>query len=465
MTNAITITLRLWAIFSLGLHLFAFLLPETYFWSVWSFTQWPWWFRLVVVCVASLTLIPRINQTIGTFVVLCWQQLPGKARPHRWFALMSILALPLFWWGRIQHLTWGDAAILVAGLSHPELTVIYNWQAPLTVFLHQRLWALLFEPNFGWGVAQVYALVSVVSGGFFVFISLALAHQLGTRLVEKALIAGLILTSGSMQLFFGYVENYTLISVGIMLFLWMGLRVLAGQAPFWLPVLVLALTNAFHPSTVFLWPAVLYLGWWNFRQGKPMGYLLFSLLLPPLMVANSLLTFMELGNHGLDAFLGDDRPGGGDHSWFVPLFETESHLERYTMFSAAHWVEWLNEHYLISTFGLFIIGLAILFFWRTKHTVAIAKRPQLYFLSIASFCYVALTWLWNADYGVRKDWDLFSPSAFVYSVLAGYLLGHILKDEPVKLAEYTLFMVVVSGLHTASWVFANTQNLSAILGG
>ena len=464
-TTIVVNGLRLWAIVSLGLHLFASRLPENLFWSVWSFSRLPTWVSVVLVGLAALTLMPIANQSLLSLIERFWQQLPGKSRPHRWFVGLAVLSLPLFWLGRIQHLSWGDARILVVGLSHPEQTVIYNWQAPLTVFLHQRLWALVFGPNYGWGVDQVYAVVSVISGGIFVFVSLALAHQLGRRLNEKVLIAGLLFTSGAIQLFFGYVENYTLISVGIVLYLWQSVRLIEGQAPFWLPILVVSITNAFHPSTVFLWPSVLYLCWYCHKQGQPLRNLLPGLVLPPLIVANSVLTLMELGNHGLAAFLGDDRPGGGDHIWFVPLFETSSSLERYTMFSTAHLSEWLNEHYLISTFGLFIIGLTLVVLWRTKLEIPSKRLANLYFLGTASLCYLALTWLWNADYGVRKDWDLFSPSAFVYSVWAAILLSQVLKNQPRKLAYCTLFILVTSSIHTASWVLANTQNLSLVLSG
>jgi hypothetical protein len=72
--------------------------------------------------------------------------------------------------------------------------------------------------------------------------------------------------------------------------------------------------------------------------------------------------------------------------------------------------------------------------------------------------YVLLTWLWNPDYGGQKDWDLFAPSAFVYTFWAGYLLVHTLTDKD-KLREGGLFAIAVSLLHTGAWVFANTREL------
>ena len=79
-------------------------------------------------------------------------------------------------------------------------------------------------------------------------------------------------------------------------------------------------------------------------------------------------------------------------------------------------------------------------------------------LGVTSAVYLLLTWLWNPDYGGRKDWDLFAPSAFGYTLLAGYLLVRILVN-PQKLRAGGLFIIVVSLLHTGAWIFTNTRPL------
>jgi hypothetical protein len=458
------VSLRVWSVIILGLHVLAYLLPQDRAWSLWPYTFLPLWLGLLLSGGAGLLVAPPVNQTIQTGIYRLWKKAPGKTYPRRWFGLLALLSLPLFWWGRIRHLAWGDAEILVIGLSHPEQTVIYNWQAPFTVYLHQRLWALLAGPAWGWGVETVYAAVSVVCGGVFVYVLLNLAFEVTDSALERALIAGMALTTGAMQLFFGYVENYTIISVGLMIFLWLGQRSLHGRAPLWLAILALSLTNGFHPSTVCLWPAALYLAWRRYRAGQPAAQLALSLLLPPLIVGNSLLTLMELGDHGLAAFLGDDRPGGGDHIWFVPLFATRTKWERYTMFSLPHLLEWLNEHFLISTFGLATIVMVAVWAWRNRRHLLpfpVAYRYELWFLGLASAGYLLLTWVWNADYGLRKDWDLFAPSAFVYTLFAALLLARFVRDREA-LGQAAVLVVGVSGLHMISWIYANTHQLNGL---
>ncbi len=460
------ILIRIYALLALGLHVLAYVLPEDTFWGVWPYTVLPPWLGALLAILAALLTVPQANTRIQQIISQLWAAIPGKAYPRRWFFALAIFSLPLFWLFRIRHLRWGDAQILVIGLSHPDLTVIYNWQAPFTVFLHQRLWALLADPYFGAGVDTVYALVSVLCGGVFVYVTLRLAQDLGRNTPERTLIAGFVLTSGSMQLFFGYVENYTVISLGIIIFLWLSLKVLRNEAPLWSAILALSLTNAFHPSTVILWPAALYLSWRVYRSGVPLPRLLLDLLLPPLIVASSVLTLMELGDHGLQAFLGDDRPGGGDHIWFVPLtLDAPNQWQQYSMFSAAHFADWANLHFLISVFGLMTLitgGGAIKAEGRRMKDEdkisSFTPHPSafIHFLTIASAMYLLFTWTWNADYGMRKDWDLFSPSAFVYALPAALLLIKTLKEK-AALAQATLLILAISALHTAAWVISNVR--------
>jgi hypothetical protein len=404
-----------------------------------------------------------VGDGVGAIIGGLWRSLPGKQARRRWFAAAALLAGLVFWLARLRHLRWGDSYLLSVALSYPdlELRVIYNWQAPLTVFLHQRLWQFMADPLWGWPVETVYATVSIVSGMVFVYMLLMFLARLGRNALETAVMAGLVLTTGSMQLFFGYVENYTVISLGLLLTLYLAWLSLQGELrPVW-PVLALAVTNAFHPSTVFLWPGVGLLVWLCWRRGRvSLAAGLVQLILPPLLVGAGVFGLMESGGHGLSALLGVDRPGGGDAIWFVPLFETSTEWQHYTMFSAAHALDWVNVHFLIAPFGLPLLGLNLVTIYQFRLTLfeSALDKDYAYFLGITAASYVLLTWLWNPDYGGRNDWDLFAPSAFVYTLLSGYLLVRVLPDQE-KLKEAGLFVTMIALLLLATWIFTNTQAL------
>lgn len=458
--------IRVWSLGILTLHLAAVSLPEESTWSVWPYTLLPTWLGwLLALLVGSLT-IPAVSEFVSTGLARGWHIVPAKHAARRWFLLIALLAGPLLWLARLRHLRWGDSYLLSVALSYPDpdLRVIYNWQAPLTVFLHQRLWQYVAQPLLGWPVETVYAAVSILCGVIFVYVLLSFAARLGRDPLEAALLAGLVLSTGSVQLFFGYVENYVVISLLLVVMLFLAWRTLQGELPPLWPVLGLSVTNAFHPSTVFLWPGMLSLIWLCWRRGRvSIGGALLQTGLPPLLIAGVVFALMESGGHGTAALLGQDRPGGGDGVWFVPLFEIDPEWARYQpylMFSPAHFIDWSNLHFLISPYGLplLIIELAAVVWFGLSLFETSPERDFGVFLTMTAGSYLLFTWLWNPDYGARKDWDLFAPAAFVYTLLAGYLLVRLLPDR-AQLRTGGLLVVAVSLLHTGAWVYTNTHFL------
>ncbi len=449
--------IRWWGLGLLTLHLAAYRLPEETAWSLWPYSLLPAWLGWgLALPVGALILLPGRSRT-HTGLRMLW---PTR---RRWFALAGLLAGGLFWLARLRHLRWGDSYVLTVALAYdgPGGPLVYNWQAPLTVFLHQRLWQFVVKPLWGGPVEHAYALVSIGCGMVFVYLLLVLAARLGRDGLESLVLAGLVLTTGSMQLFFGYVENYTIISLGLLVTLWLAWRALGGEVRLLWPVLAFSVTNGFHPSTVFLWPGMGLLAWLCWRRGhvSAVGGLL-QTVLPPLLVGGGVLALMESGDHGLASLLGDDRPGGGDGLWFVPLFETTTRWQHYTMFSAAHLLEWANLHLLLAPFGLPLLGLVLFAAYRFRLVLfgQPTERDYAYFLAAMTALYLLFSWLWNPDYGMRKDWDLFAPSAFIYTLLAGYLLVRALPNR-LHLRETGLFAIAVSLLHTAAWVWTNTHHL------
>jgi len=476
---------------TIALHLMAGLFPEEIAWSVWPYTALPgplaW---LAGFAVASLVLVP-VNDAVGQWGQRLVGALSRKVRllpvadnKRLWFAAIALgMAIP-FWIFRIRHLRWGDAHFIVNALSYTgsdrPVWTVYNWQAPLSIFFHAQLW-FLFNPVPGVSVQTLYAVTSVLSGIGFVYVLFLLADALGRDWAEKATIFGLVITTGSMQLFFGYVENYTIISSGLLLTLYLGVRCLQGEVSLVWPSLVLAVTNAFHPSTIVLWPAIGYLGWRDAGRrlsawDKALTWV--RLVLPPVLVFAGLATLMMVGGHGPGALLQDDRPGGADGIPFVPLFSVTTEWQHYTIFSLAHMLDWANEHLLISPFGvpllLLVLINGIVSRRRSVGPFQDNNRPQTgsqsaqddpgitVFLTIASLAYLLLTFVWNPDYGGRRDWDLFAPSAFVYTLLAAYLLARQLGDRRIShvgrcsLARVVRLLIATSALYAIAWIYYNT---------
>ncbi len=451
-SRRVLLTLRLLALMLIALHLLAPRFSEANAWGVWPFTYLPlaWRWGLALAAAIVVLLGEQLWRRAGP---LGLARVPWGA-PGMRLALAAAAALP-FWLFRIQHLRWGDAYILAHAIPHPEVKLTYVWQAPLDVFLHAQLWRL-GNRWFGWpDPIPVYWIVSTLAGVVFVWVLLGLAGWLGRNRTERALITGLVLTLGTMQLFFGYVENYSLMTAGILLYAWLALRALRGEIGLIGPATVLALTHAFHPSTIILAPSLLYLAWLRLdrpgARGVPWPRALLSLAVPYGAVLMGVVALMTAGNHGVDALLGADFPGGGDRQWFVPLFEVTTRWQHYTMFSWGHLVDLINQQLLAAPTIWPGLILAALLAWRTLPR----GEREFRLLACMAFSYGLLILTWNPDYGGQRDWDLFSPAAVPAALLLAYALPRALPERrALRAAGWALIAVQI--MHTAAWIYQNT---------
>ncbi|HSN74751.1 MAG TPA: hypothetical protein VL334_06605, partial [Anaerolineae bacterium] len=428
--------LRIFCLAVVALHLAAPLFAEANAWGLWPYTYLPKGWQLLLAALAILAILPN---TAAALLRIAARALHATRvtfqRRNALFALLSLLSLLLFSLFPIVHTRWGDAHILVNAIAYPDpaLRLTSTWQAPLDVWLHARLWAL-GNSWLGWADAwPAYRMLSPLAGALYVYVLLRLADSVGRTRTEKLLIVGLLATLGTMQLFFGYAENYSLAAAGILLFLWLALDTLAGRRPLWQPALALAVTNGLHPSTIVLDPALLYVAWvWGkSRQGdketrkqgaRVWWSAVWQVAWPMALVAGGVVALMTLSGNGLAALTSTDRPGGGDGRLFVPLTETTTRWEHYTMFSWKHLRDWLNMQMLtapVTLGGLVIVGVALVAerlrmnsqAGTAKHAEASSDGHALTFLALATGLYWLFTWVWNPDYGGQRDWDLFSLAA------------------------------------------------------
>ena len=479
------------ALLLLGLHLYVRTLPptptpiptphdaESVWWGLWPVTYapaWAVWSGALAVIAAIAWAWWREVRAPDDTVVDTPVQTSGRI-----LVVLSLLLIIGFFLFPIAHTRWGDAYMISRALAWPDpaLRLTHSWQAPLDVFVHSRVWLALQQPlHWADDATPVYRLLSPLAGALYLAVVLALTRM--RRLAPGWLTYGLLVTLGLLQLFFGYVENYSFAAVGVLAYLWLGLRVPAGASPLWLAATVLAMTNATHPSTIVLAPSLLYLGAQSRRAGnKSWLAVVLEVAAPMVLIGAATFGLMEFGGHGLRALLTSDRPGGGDARWLVPLFVTTTRWEQYTMFSWLHLRDWLNQQLLVAPVvlpALAVLGVS-------------AARPQLnpeidddnyqapisqslqspistsphpifnlqsstLFLSIAAAFYLLFTFLWNPDYGGQRDWDLFSLAALPTTLLLVTVAPRLLRDR--YLAPAMAPLILVQALHTATWIYQNT---------
>jgi hypothetical protein len=501
--------LHLVTLILLGLQLYVRTLPptpepippsasaEAAWWGFWPVTYLPAWAVLAGVLAVAGAI--AVYWFVGGKAAVSGTE-RGSARllwPALW--LLSLALVVAFFAFPIAHTRWGDAFMLAKGIAWPDpaLRLVDSWQAPLDVALHSRIWAN-FHDRFGWEDAMpVYRLLSPIAGALYLLVLLRLSRR--PLLAPGWLPYALFATLGLMQLFFGYVENYSFAAAGVLAYLWLGLAVIEGRRPLWLAATVLALTHATHPSTIVLAPSLLYLGAQVVQRTNralaprpsPLApprnqtflAIVLQIALPMVLIGGATFLWMEANGHGVAALLSTDRPGGGDARWFVPLFAATTRWEHYTLFSWPHLRDWLNGQLLVAPIvlpALAVVGMWIVGAmwkrvdgdWRLEigDWVGVPSSisnlqspisqssnrfiPAARFLLIAAVCYLLFTFVWNPDYGGQRDWDLFSLAALPATLLLALLWPKTLRGRALWGAAVPLLLL--QGWHTLAWIYQNT---------
>jgi tetratricopeptide (TPR) repeat protein len=206
----------------------------------------------------------------------------------------GFLLFALFLLLRSRNHFLGDGWLLVTFLEREEDWV--GWRPGMGTILFLRyLLRVLHAAGVSTGEEMVFALTSAAAGVFAFFFVLYGARAAGREIAGKKgradlslLLAGVPLTIGSMQLYFGYVENYSLANAFLVAFLVTGALRALGRRGIAAPLCFFALAVIAHAEALAFLPALLFLllprtGW---STHGPFAYLpeivcLLMFLLPP----------------------------------------------------------------------------------------------------------------------------------------------------------------------------------------
>lgn len=377
-------------------------------------------------------------------------------RPIVAAVFVALVFTAIFYALRSQQSLLGDAHPLMVGLPGGES---FHPRQPLTMWIQQHLYhglGGLFRRDTlddEWVAFKTTAVGSVILGFFFVLIACALGRTLSRGLTDSKitpwLITLILLGQGYALLFFGYVENYTIYTVFVGLYLLTALIYLRGQVTIQLVVVVFFLSLGLHLSTLGLLPSLLFLIAYglqrpNRRTDAALGVVV---AVACALVLNWLLGAMSPGFSlwkGLAGITKTARTaqGGGVGLGYI--------------FSWQHIRDFLNEH--------FLLGPLAAFFFLPALGYAVARRQgwnaTAIFLTLAAGSYLAGSFAMSEPLlGYARDWDLFAPAAVCY-VTAGlyFLLAH---TGNARLPRLLAFAAVFSFLQLAPYVrITHSQQLS-----
>jgi hypothetical protein len=406
------------------------------------------WLPLVLVVLFAM---PAINRDLRHSIRFLWEtgrRLTPRLRPPGRWIILGLLFVPIGYLLRSQIL-WGDGPHLIArigaGYSFKEAEM-------LTFFIHGTLyrWTRVL---WGWSVPDVYVLTSLLMGALYVTLSAALSDLLGRDRFEKTMLFGLLVTLAIIQFGFGYLENYTLVTVALLALFWQMVRCLKGQGS---PVVVVALwvlACACHLQAVLVGPAVLYTvvrAWRAISEPsvrwRQIGLTILGGLLPLVI----LFSLFLVGGYRISSMLEGGWIQGNAGLLFVPLRSETT----YTLFSLRHLANLVNEHLLVAPV---VLPLFVWVLLRYRRRIP-WRDPVLWMLVLGMVGLLVFASTLHPDLGAAMDWDLFAPSVLPYTLLTGWLFVRAVPSGEEKRYAATL-LLVSAGAHAAMWVFMNARLL------
>ncbi|MDQ3979430.1 MAG: hypothetical protein M3314_07765 [Actinomycetota bacterium] len=313
-----------------------------------------------------------------------------------------------------------DLPVRGATVSHDEIFELY---------LHSRFWHHT-NRAFGWTVEYSYQFLSSLAGAIFVVLLLTFAW---VALHEKRWIV-LVLGVGSagfMQLFFGDVENYTLVTTLILLYLVTGYLYLEDRISLLVPSGVLAVAVTFHLLAAFLLLSLAYLYFVALRRRQLLSVALAAVIL--LAIPSAVVLYFH--DHGLPFEV--IRTSNA--------FGQAGKLQRFAAPSLEYHSQIVSLVFLLFPPVLCLIPL--LAYRRVDLT-----RFNI-FMALAVAVFIAYVFTWRADLGVYNDWNLYAPAALPLAIFFWYNLAR--ADALVNKAGIVAALILTSGVHSYAWIIRN----------
>lgn len=357
---------------------------------------------------------------------------------------------------RSRNFLLGDSLLYVHALDEGlKIESAGRREAGSIVVVSALHWSLR-KTDFG-DSETAFVIASVAAGVIFVLLAFALARLLATSAQARALIFASLIALGSLQIFFGHAEYYSLVAASGMLHITLAFYWLKGRCSLIFPAIAMALALFVHIMNALLLPGFAWLVLSALREKRFVQAAAAAALVPCLLVAIAALI-----KYPRESFLAIFRKG----LHMLPLHESGQYA--YSLFEPTHLGEVANV-LLLTAPCLPLLAIAALLAGKSADEgdtssesgsglrgraaagYPAASKGYVIFLVLgaAFFCFTA-----NPALSMARDWDIF---AFPFIVLT--LVAAISAANRIRGRERLLWLcgavAVVGGLHLGLFVANN----------
>jgi tetratricopeptide (TPR) repeat protein len=328
----------------------------------------------------------------------------------------------------------------------------------LTYNLVARLFAALRQPVEA-DALRMFAYLSVASGALYLAAVAWAVRSLSRDRALRVLLYGLLVFFGSIQVFMGYVECYSILTVFMLLFVASLIGHYRNRLPIWTLGVAFGLGLMFHLDAMFLAPLLILPLAWPVRHSPRSFIWRLILLTGPIVAALGVaVAILVLQGYNRNMFHYDFvllQPG---NMLFVP-FKGEGGL-----FSWQHWKDVLNLLFLLAPVPVVMLVLSAVLTLgkrpglgekqkgrensRDSVTAGRANEPDgrlIMLLLGANLWFLVLMSTLHMKQGIPRDWDLFAAHATLVVLTAWFawsrlVSGH-LRDELAGATIITAFLL------------------------
>ncbi len=320
----------------------------------------------------------------------------------------------------------GDGYQLLSRLADNAAT-LKIWDKGAAI-LYSTVYTLLGEGGEA-GALTAYRIVSVVSGMVMLAAIIILSRPLFKYNLSRFLFAFGLATGGYMLMFFGYVENYPLLIVSLMIYGLLGMLVVRGIVSRWWLLPPFAVAVSLHIFGITLLPSLVYIfarhtGWG--RRLENLSGKTAVLAAVPLVVIGGVIYYFVY-----------------THSYFftfalMPLFPDRFTVDNDWLFSFKHIVDTVNLLIMM------VPGLAVTaaVWWLSSRDSTAERRSEYIFLWILFLSTLLVIYIFNPGIGMPRNWDLFAISGVPLAILCFYYLLN--RPQPISL--FATALVIMLGL-------------------
>jgi hypothetical protein len=318
-----------------------------------------------------------------------------------------------------QNLNYGDGIILLenvfleGSLFGYQISLDEIWEA----FLHSYVFSLFpHDPRL------IYRVFSTIAG--FLFLAMSIHIYQKERLDKSIYSLLLFLSPGGLLLFYGYSENYTLITMYLFFMLYLGRQWILENKDetsiFYMAILG-AIGASFHLVFGYMIISLVYYTWYI---SKKKNFIRNSI------IASCIGVGWIGGLFAYFLFFSDPTTNPSQtHVLTPPLYPWKR------LISMNHLKEILSVTWFTTAFPITIISLSFLF--KKKESIEILKKPENKYILFAALGFYIHSFVHNPSLGFPADWDLFSfyfiPLTYLAFILFPVLNNYIIYTIPLAI--------------------------------